>query len=431
MNLLGNLGFFADIDGNVFNGVVNNVAPIGAIGITSGGTATTDITVRNNDLDNIIGGRGITATVDGGHTELMFDNNMIDTLGAADKYAISVNATKNFGTGAVGNVDVTLQGNKIGQSGQLWTTGQGSAEAVFLTAGYGASMDALVVNNQITANALLEVVRARASGTGVLNATFTNNTISDTYGTHMELAGAAGTIGGDPGGNLNLSVSGNSLPGAGVGVISITQAGSSTVKVQQADVGAVVANNSNATVNVVGTPDFGAAAPASPSTPSLPLFALRDAMGAELYGALAPADLQATAEAAIARWVAAGIDAAQLQLLESVAFGVTDLKGSILGLSTTGLVLVDTNAAGWGWFVDTTPLQDEEFAAAGGVVGEAGVRMDLLTVLVHELGHVLGLADRHAAEDASVMAGHLDVGQRLLPDVQLVGVAPALFGEVA
>jgi hypothetical protein len=431
MNPFGNLNFFADINHNVFSGVINNVSTIGAIGITSGGAAITDITVRNNDLDNIIGGRGITATVDGGHTELMFDNNSIDMLGSADKYAISVNSTNNSMGGTLGNVDVTLQNNKIGQAGSLWTPGPGMAEAVFLTAGYGALMDALVTNNQITANAMLEVVRARASGTGVLNATFTNNTITDTYGAHMELAGAAGTIGGDPGGNLNLSFTGNILASPGVGTIKIAEAGTATVKVQQVNTGAVSGSNNNAAVTVTGAPDFAAPPPALPSEPSLPLLALREASDAELHVALAPADLQALAEAAIARWVAAGIDAAQLQLLESVSFGVTDLTGSILGLSTTGLVLVDSNAAGWGWFVDATPMRDEEFAVAGGVVGEAGLRMDLLTVLVHELGHVLGLADEHGLDGSGVMAGHLDIGQRTMPEAEvlLVGVALAQFGE--
>ncbi|MGE4369461.1 MAG: hypothetical protein AB7E12_07255 [Burkholderiaceae bacterium] len=427
MNAFGNVGFIADINSNSFNGVLNNVVTTGAIGITSGGTATTDITVRNNDLDNIIGGRGITATVDGGHTELMFADNTIDSLGSASKYAISVNSTNNGA--AVGNVDVTIQNNQIGQAGALWTAGTSSAEAVFLTNSNGASMDALVTNNQITANAGVEVVRARAGGSGVLNATFTNNNITDTDGSHLELAGTAGTT--DGWGNLNLSFSGNVLAGGATGVIQITESGSSTVKVQQASALGVTSDNLSASVTVSGSPDFAAAAPTLPSTPSLPLLALRDAAGAaEPQGVLVSTDLQAMAEAAVARWVAAGIDAAQRQLLESVSFGVADLQGPILGLSTTGLVLVDSNAAGWGWFVDATPMLDEEFADPVHVAGEAGARVDLLTVLVHELGHVLGLEDQYGG-DSSVMAGHLDSGQRLMPDMLLMGVAPASFGEGA
>ena len=118
-----------------------------------------------------------------------------------------------------------------------------------------------------------------------------------------------------------------------------------------------------------------------------------------------------------------------MALLESVAFGVADLKGSILGLSSAGLVLVDSNAAGWGWFVDDTPMADEEFSASESTEGQAATRMDLLTVLTHELGHILGLDDDYAGVQNAVMHGMLDIGQRYMPEAQLVGVAPALFGD--
>ena len=214
------------------------------------------------------------------------------------------------------------------------------------------------------------------------------------------------------------------------GRLQLTENAAGQINVTQASVSAVSAANSGAAVTETGSPTYAATAPASPVTPSLPLLALRGEAVAGEAEALALDALQVLAEAAIARWVDAGIDAAQQALLESVAFGVADLKGSILGLATTGLVLVDTNAAGWDWFVDATPMLDEEFGLLA-PVGDAGARIDLLTVLVHELGHVLGLADQHAVDGVNVMAGYLDVGHRLVPDVQLVGVAPALFDEVA
>jgi hypothetical protein len=149
-------------------------------------------------------------------------------------------------------------------------------------------------------------------------------------------------------------------------------------------------------------------------------------------GTLTLGDLQPVAEAAIARWVEAGIDAGQRALLESVAFGVADLKGTVLGISSGGFVVVDRNAAGWGWFVDTTPMVDEEFFASGYSAGQVAARMDLLTVLTHELGHVLGLDDDYAASySAGVMHGLLDVGQRRMPEVQLVGVVPMETGAGA
>ena len=67
---------------------------------------------------------------------------------------------------------------------------------------------------------------------------------------------------------------------------------------------------------------------------------------------------------------------------------------------------LDDNAAGWGWFVDSTPRDDSEFTTAGNQ-GERG-RMDLLTVLEHEIGHLLG----RDHEAAGVMREALDAGIR-------------------
>ena len=71
--------------------------------------------------------------------------------------------------------------------------------------------------------------------------------------------------------------------------------------------------------------------------------------------------------------------------------------------------MLDTNAAGWGWFVDATPRDDSEFTTPGNQ-GEQH-RMDLLTALMHEIGHVLG----HEHDEAGVMAETLTAGTRLSP----------------
>ena len=69
----------------------------------------------------------------------------------------------------------------------------------------------------------------------------------------------------------------------------------------------------------------------------------------------------------------------------------------------------NVNAAGRSWFVDPTPGDDAEFTTPGDQ-GEQN-RMDLLTVLEHELGHLLG----HDDEGSGVMTETLAAGVRRTP----------------
>ncbi len=133
--------------------------------------------------------------------------------------------------------------------------------------------------------------------------------------------------------------------------------------------------------------------------------------------ALPQADLQPIVQAAIAHWAAAGLDASSIAKLTQVQFAVSDLPGSYLGETEGNVIYLDANAAGNGWFVDPTPASNEEFSASAGsqqlkaVDPQALDRIDLLTVVEHELGHVAGLKDLDALAD-DVMSGVLGVGVR-------------------
>ena len=120
---------------------------------------------------------------------------------------------------------------------------------------------------------------------------------------------------------------------------------------------------------------------------------------------------------AINRWFNYSLAAGLTGLLDSITVLITDLEDAALGASSGNTIYIDTTAAGYGWFIDGTPSDDAEFTLSedgrllAAANGEAFDRIDLLTVLVHEIGHVLGFG-----HDASLapMADTLGTGQRAL-----------------
>ncbi len=111
-----------------------------------------------------------------------------------------------------------------------------------------------------------------------------------------------------------------------------------------------------------------------------------------------------------------------MSLLDQVRFQIADLDGLILGRAFEDTILIDIDAAGYGWFVDTTPYDDVEFSRlneegelAADPSSTAYNDMDLLTVVMHELGHVLGLEDLDP-DTHDLMSETLDAGVRQLVD---------------
>ena len=113
-------------------------------------------------------------------------------------------------------------------------------------------------------------------------------------------------------------------------------------------------------------------------------------------------------------WLAQDLTTSQQLLLQAVSVRIGDLNHGLIGVSQGTNVVVDVNGGGQGWFIDPTPDADEEFGIplsngdlfASTEASRSGV--DLLTVLRHELGHILG----YDHTPAGLMSQELSAGVR-------------------
>jgi hypothetical protein len=124
--------------------------------------------------------------------------------------------------------------------------------------------------------------------------------------------------------------------------------------------------------------------------------------------------------------------------LGNIAVGISDLHGAVLA-QTTGdgqgaAIILDTNAAGHGWFVNPTPNQNEEFLPTSNpnewiakADSDAAGKMDLLSVLLHEYGHALGI--EHSPDSRDFMAATLQPGVRRLPSSEELSLMAQLAGQ--
>ncbi|MFN8707472.1 MAG: hypothetical protein ACK50J_12385, partial [Planctomyces sp.] len=131
---------------------------------------------------------------------------------------------------------------------------------------------------------------------------------------------------------------------------------------------------------------------------------------------------QSMAAEAAARWNALLPSAVQINV-NAIDFTVTDLSG----ISSTALggvsydngtqrytVTLDDDAAGAGWYIDSVfsgiSTGDTEFSGGSGPAG-----VDLLTVILHEFGHVAGIDHPEVPNSGDLMNHELKTGQRRNP----------------
>ena len=154
---------------------------------------------------------------------------------------------------------------------------------------------------------------------------------------------------------------------------------------------------------------------------------------------LTQAELSALMPAAIERWRETGISFDDLVRLQAVTFEITDLPEGQLASANSTSVKIDETAAEYGWYSDVTPMEDSEFAVP--VAGKefqatessaAFGRMDLLTVLMRELGTVYLQGKKLTKQLRPLMEGTLSPAVRRLPNslnVQLAGSPVGVSGR--
>ncbi|MHC2467049.1 beta strand repeat-containing protein [Bradyrhizobium embrapense] len=247
------------------------------------------------------------------------------------------------------------------------------------------------------------VIGMGGGGTGSKN-TLNHSTL---YATDVELSNFNAST------HLNLSKNG-STSGTAAGVITddnTSTTGGITVDTTGGN-GTTTLVSTLPTLPAVVAPLLAEAGGVQASTPST----------GEMH--LTQAELSSVVSAAIAEWASAGANATQLALLHAATFSVADLAGQIVGQEGGLQITIDTDAAGHGWFIDPTLSDNFEFTNALNAAGTdlltdpskaAAGHLDLLTTVVHELGHVLGLPDSVSPSDAnSLMYIGLADGERRL-----------------
>ncbi len=132
-------------------------------------------------------------------------------------------------------------------------------------------------------------------------------------------------------------------------------------------------------------------------------------------------EIQPVVAEAVALWGAAGIDAQQLTILSHAMYRIDDLGGSGLAWERQGVITLDRTADGYGWFIGSAPGNGSVFAP-GAINSPASGHVDLLSVVAHEMGHLLGYGE----DDSNGVTGeYLPLGVRRVPvAIPAAGQAP-------
>jgi hypothetical protein len=114
---------------------------------------------------------------------------------------------------------------------------------------------------------------------------------------------------------------------------------------------------------------------------------------------LRQSDITDALEVARQAWLLTDLTDIQRERLQTVTVTIDNLEGSLLGLAGSREIVLDDDAAGFGWSTDADDVTAGQF--------------DLLTVLAHELGHIIGYGDLDPnLVESDIMRAQLQTGHR-------------------
>jgi VCBS repeat-containing protein len=452
INGSGNSNITVLIDGVQFTGSRGDL-----IQTEASGSATQNVTIRNNTFANqhpdvVSGGGGVSIGLSGGTgagpgVTYNIEGN---TFTGADGTVILTQAL-----GPVGTMSGTILNNTIGTANgihdndQTVTGSNNSGSGIAVRVEKSTSPGNLTHAVRIEGNTIRDVdgdgifLRVNgasdASGTARLEATIRNNTIAELGdaafgGIYAQIGGG----GASDDGLLGLDIANNSVNMTGTtaafAAIVFDDAALDSQfylpgfpgGVSDPAIEAFLTGDKGNTLIVsspvlaFGSAPFGTFLTGNALVLPVPLMVEpgNAAAGSGVTATLSA--VEALREAAVQLWSDAGASEAQIAAMRAVKLSVADLYGGFLGQTTADGIVIDSDAAGYGWFIDATPLANEEFGLSGGgltaLPGSAAAQgIDLLTAIAHELGHVIGLDDLYTNAEG-VMDGFLALGERNLPE---------------
>ncbi|GAB4153164.1 MAG: hypothetical protein Fur005_04030 [Roseiflexaceae bacterium] len=387
-------------------GILINLPP------ASTGSITT-LNVSNNTINNNRGA-GIHVNAEGTSSvgAFLFNSNMLNSNDIGVNISSNVSGDINFAvennTIITARLGVNLANNSAADSFLQGRVNANSMTLINQIGLWAVSDDNGRITIEVNGNTISGFNDSAISiesrnGNGNVQATVSGNT--GTTAAAAALAGLFMRSGGGTGGETNTmcaNVTGNNMDG-GIGAtgdyyFDRFNSPATTFQVQglTPPTGATTTDVENYLISTdTAAPatayvETGIYSAATCATPALPLLAAAPAEQAPVNADLSQAELDAATASAIAQWVASGITSEQVERLQATIVRVADLEGERLGQALGTLVEIDRDAAGWGW-----------------------QHQDLVTVVAHELGHVLGYEDQPAGTD--LMAATLPSNTRRTP----------------